>query len=352
MLLAGSFLVGCDSVKYIMTYESPTSFTKEELDVKFSKLNRVSNVFDGAVVVRGGIDDNYPFEEKSSVYKFESGESVFRTYSLPLNATNINISIESKIGTTMFAPSVALLNKQKELVKIFNFSNFQYRPLSDFSSENVSFKFSLNNFSAGEKAIAYMVVFTTDRDLETKTTITHPAKLYAIAHREAIPDIADPQIPHARLGEINVKVSLESTTTDALTDFWDSLKGPLWGGEEKHYMNDDDDGEVDRSKREVRNSNITTSDGTAVTVINPKSSYSTNDSKETVEPKQKESFDNQKSNVKASMLKETEDMYNSMIITAVKSGDISKAMKLAAEATNAGSLTANKTLNNALNNRK
>jgi pentatricopeptide repeat protein len=55
---------------------------------------------------------------------------------------------------------------------------------------------------------------------------------------------------------------------------------------------------------------------------------------------------------KGSMMKETEEMYNNMIRSAVKSGDISKAMKLAAEATNAGSATANATLNSALQSRK
>lgn len=187
------FMSGCDSVDYLMTYKSPTGATAAELDQKFQKLSRADNVFDGAVVVRGEIDDNHDFDEKSKVYPFDTGLSVFRTYSLPLNATNLNIRIESKIGTSMFAPNVALLDKNKQLVKIFSFGSFEYRPFDDFVDDNVFFKFSLNNFSAGENAIAYMVIYTTDADLTTETTITHPAKLYAIAHKTEVPNLTDPK---------------------------------------------------------------------------------------------------------------------------------------------------------------
>ena len=80
------FMSGCDSIDYLMTYKSPTGATAAELDQKFQKLSRADNVFDGAVVVRGEIDDNHDFDEKSKVYPFDTGLSVFRTYSLPLNA--------------------------------------------------------------------------------------------------------------------------------------------------------------------------------------------------------------------------------------------------------------------------
>lgn len=341
---------GCDSVNYLMTYTSPTGSTAEELDAKFQKLSHADNVFDGAVVVRGEIDDEHDFDEKSKVYDFDSGASVFKTYALPLNATNLNIRIESKIGTSMFAPSVALLNKQKQLVKIFGFSSFQYRPFEDFVDDNVFFKFSLNNFSAGDNAIAYMVIYTTDADLTTQTTITHPAKLYAIAHKTAVPTIDDPKIPHARLGHINVTINLETTTGDALSEIWESLKGPLWGGSDRTVISDIDDGAVNAGQGTT--ANIKTSDGRNVMVVNPdkdtgvKTVKSSNAAAEvlggTVAP----------TSAKGTMMKETEEMYNNMIKSAVKAGDISKAMKLAAEATNAGSATANGTLNSALQSRK
>lgn len=338
-------ITGCDSITHLMTYTSPTSSTAEDLDAKFQKLAHAKDVFEGLVVVRGEIDDEHDFDEKSKVFDFDSGTSVFKTYSLPLNATNINIRIESKIGTSMFAPNVALLNKQKELVKIFNFSSFEYRPFEDFAEDNVFFKFNLNNFSAGENAIAYMVIFTTDADLTTTTKITHPAKLYAISHKTEIPNISDPLIPHARLGHISVRVNLETTTGDALSDFWNSLKGPLWGGADRTYIADVDDGEVNVNRK--NSTNIRTADGKGVVVINPNKDQAstktvTNAAADvlggTVTPTVK----------KGTMLKETEEMYNNMIKSAVKAGNISKAMQLAAEATNAGSSTANTTLNSAI----
>ena len=325
------FMSGCDSVDYLMTYKSPTGATAAELDQKFQKLSRADNVFDGAVVVRGEIDDNHDFDEKSKVYPFDTGLSVFRTYSLPLNATNLNIRIESKIGTSMFAPNVALLDKNKQLVKIFSFGSFEYRPFDDFVDDNVFFKFSLNNFSAGENAIAYMVIYTTDADLTTE------------------PNLTDPKIPHARLGHIDVKINLEASTGDALADFWNSLKGPLWGGSDRTVIADVDDGAVATDRK--ASTNIRTADGKGVVVVNPNK-----DGSATAKPANAaaEVLGETKSASakKGSMMKETEEMYNNMIRSAVKSGDISKAMKLAAEATNAGSATANATLNSALQSRK
>ena len=300
------FMSGCDSIDYLMTYKSPTGATAAELDQKFQKLSRADNVFDGAVVVRGEIDDDHDFDEKSKVYPFDTGLSVFRTYSLPLNATNLNI-------------------------------------------RNVFFKFSLNNFSAGENAIAYMVIYTTDADLTTETTITHPAKLYAIAHKTEVPNLTDPKIPHARLGHIDVKINLEASTGDALADFWNSLKGPLWGGSDRTVIADVDDGAVATDRK--ASTNIRTADGKGVVVVNPNK-----DGSATAKPANAaaEVLGETKSASakKGSMMKETEEMYNNMIRSAVKSGDISKAMKLAAEATNAGSATANATLNSALQSRK
>lgn len=339
---AAIFMSGCESVADLMTYVSPSNKPIEETNSIFASLPVADNVFDDTVSVRGEISDTNNFGKGYKVYDFDTGRSVFRTYALPLNATNINIKIESQIGKTTFAPSVALLTKDKRLVRIIQFSSFEYRPLSDLTSDNLRLKFNLNNFSAGENAIAYMVIFTQDKDLQGTTKIVHPAKLYAMSHKSAVPEIEDPLIPHARLGRVDVYISMESSSADSISEFWDSLDGPLFGGSSHQYISDDDDGSV---KSDNKGAVVTI--GGKTQVVQAK-----NPEKADAEKAKAADAKKQPAAPKGSMLKETEDMYNDMIMKAANSGDIAKAMKLAEEAVNAGSSTADQTLAKALRKSK
>ena len=352
-LLCGAvlFASGCDSVNHLMTYRSPANMSVQEAEDTFKELSVSGNVFDGAVIVRSAMDDEVAFDAKSSVYDFETGRSVYRTYNLPLNATNLKVDISVQIGQTVFAPSVALLNKEKKLIKMFDFNSFEYRPYNDLVAERLRFKFSLNNFSAGERAVAYMVIFSKEQDLKSFTKVVHPAKLFAISHRQQVPQMEDPLIAHSRLGSMTVVFSMDAESIDTVSDFLDSLKGPIWGGETHQYMTDDDDGSVMPTVSVNADSNIravnpaVSADGN-VAAVNPAASGSARSTAGTAVASAAA-----KTAPKAapgSMMKETENMYNAMIESSVKAGDISKAMQLAAEATNAGSASANDTLNRAL----
>lgn len=345
LLISGTVLCsGCSMVDHIMTYRSPANYSVEEAESVYRDLSVADNVYDNAVIVRTAMSDDVVFDEKSSVYDFDTGRSVFRTYNLPLNATNLKVEISVQIGETIFAPSVALLNKDKKLIKMFDFNSFEYRPYNDVVAETMKLKFNLNNFSAGEKAAAYMVIFTKDEDLKKTTKIVHPAKLYAKSRREAIPDVADPLIPHSRLGAMTVLFSMDAESIDSVSDFLDALKGPIWGGEQHQYVSDDDDGRVGASVNvDLHDSNLK--------VVNPQTAGSSKTSGTSTAANHHTEAVKKTPDVPAgSMMKETEKMYNDMIVSAVKSGDISKAMQLAAEATNAGSTSANDTLNSALRN--
>lgn len=343
-LVAGATVVlgGCETITHVMTYESPVNYSIEKANNIFRNLAVAENVYDNAVAVRGAVTDDVVFDEKSRVYNFDTGRSPFKTYNFPLNATSIRVEISSKIGATVFAPCVALLSKDRHLIKKFESNSFEYRPLGDIASDNIRFRFNLNNFSAGEHAVAYMVIYTDNNALKGTTTIIHPAKLFAMAHNTEVPNIADPVIPHSPLGEISVDISLNSEDNGSLSDLWDSLKGPIWGGENHSYIADDDDGDI--NLKSGTSSSISLDDGKAV-VVNPKhdenGEKSQSSGKKSAEPSVKPA---------GSMLKQTEDMYNNMIVSAVKSGDISKAMKLAEEAQRAGSASAASTLNNAVRN--
>lgn len=67
----------------------------------------------------------------------------------------------------------------------------------------------------------YVLVFTTDKDLQQTTTLLDPAKAYAKGVGNAIPDIPDPIARHTTDGLLKLKVKTSSSSS--------VLVGPLFG---------------------------------------------------------------------------------------------------------------------------
>lgn len=74
--------------------------------------------------------------------------------------------------------------------------------------------------SAGSAKL-YVLVFTTDKDLQQTTTLLDPAKAYAKGVGNAIPDIPDPIARHTTDGLLKLKVKTSSSSS--------VLVGPLFG---------------------------------------------------------------------------------------------------------------------------
>ena len=131
----------------------------------------------------------------------------------------------------------------------------------------------------------YVLVFTTEKDLQQTTTLLDPAKAYAKGAGNAAPDIPDPIAKHTTDGVLKLKVKTNSTSS--------VLVGPLFGS----------------------------SGPGPVTVGN------------TAAPAAKSE----------PMLSDTETYFNNGIKQAVKQGDIDKALKLMNEAERLGSKSARST---------
>ena len=135
----------------------------------------------------------------------------------------------------------------------------------------------------------YVLVFTTEKDLQQTTTLLDPAKAYAKGAGNAAPDIPDPIAKHTTDGVLKLKVKTNSTSS--------VLVGPLFGS----------------------------SGPGPVTVGNTTAPVAAPAAKS--EP----------------MLSDTETYFNNGIKQAVKQGDIDKALKLMNEAERLGSKSARST---------
>ena len=59
----------------------------------------------------------------------------------------------------------------------------------------------------------YVLVFTTDKDLQQTTTLLDPAKAYAKGVGNAVPDIPDPIARHTTDGLLKLKVKTSSSSS-------------------------------------------------------------------------------------------------------------------------------------------
>ena len=145
----------------------------------------------------------------------------------------------------------------------------------------------------------YVLVFTTEQDLQKTTTLLDPAKAYAKGTGNAIPDIPDPVARHVTDGTLKLKVKTNSGSS--------VLVGPLFGSS--------------------GNGPVTVGNTAAPVAAAPAAAAPAPAPAKKAEP----------------VLNDTETYFNNAIKQAVKNGDVDKALKLLDEAERLGSTTARST---------
>ena len=343
--LSAALLMSCSTVEYIFSYNSPSDLTREQAAEMLSRSETVDNVFEGrnVDVVQANYDETIDFSDKLSSYNFSTGKSFFKTYKLPLAASNMRFVVTSYIGKTMAIPDIALFNSKKKLIKVIRYSAFTYTSANDFGMRSMRFSLAINNFSAGDNAVQYAVLFITNESRNSSTTLPNPAKEFQQAAHNDTSGFADVVVPHSSAGRINVSFDFGTEGTN----LWEQLKGPLLGGG-KEYRPDNDEGQVlseqDAKERE---------DNAVIKNAAVKSSRKGVSASDIADGKVSSQSLPDSSAVKSgSMLPETEQMYNSMIEDAVKKGNYNKAMQLADEAEKAGSPSAKNTFLQLINKKK
>ena len=127
--LSVALLMSCSTGEYIFSYNSPSDLTREQAVEMLSRSETVDNVFEGrnVDVVQANYDETIDFSDKLNSYNFSTGKSFFKTYKLPLAASNMRFVVTSYIGKAMAIPDMALVNSKKKLMKVIRSSAFTYR---------------------------------------------------------------------------------------------------------------------------------------------------------------------------------------------------------------------------------
>jgi len=226
-------------------------------------------------------------------------------YSVPANIGELTLTLTSEVSkqTSVFAPNVLILDQNLAPAAFFPSSFFTYQAPGVMSADRLEGVMRLTP-ALGQQKI-YVLVFTTEKDLQQTTQLMDPAKSYAKGAGNAVPDIPDPIARHTTEGTLKLKVKTNSGSS--------VLVGPLFGS----------------------------SGPGPVTVGNtaaPATAYSAPAA--TTAPAPVAATPAAKSDP---VLEDTERYYNQAIKQAVAKGDVDKALKLLNEAERLGSSSARST---------
>ncbi|AKE61093.1 maltose operon protein MalM [Citrobacter farmeri] len=223
-------------------------------------------------------------------------------YSVPANIGELNITLSSEVNkqTSVFAPNVLILDQNMTPSAFFPSSYFTYQEPGVMSADRLEGVMRLTPALGQQKL--YVLVFTTEQDLQQSTKLLDPAKAYAKGVGNSVPDIPDPVARHTTDGLLKLKVKTNSSSS--------VLVGPLFGS----------------------------SGPGPVTVGNtaaPAPTYAAPVAAPVVAPAPAKKSE--------PMLNDTESYFNKAIKDAVAKGDVDKALKLLDEAERLGSTSARST---------
>ncbi len=222
-------------------------------------------------------------------------------YSVPANIGELTLTLTSEVNkqTSVFAPNVLILDQNMTPSAFFPSSYFTYQEPGVMSADRLEGVMRLTPALGQQKL--YVLVFTTEQDLQKTTKLLDPAKSYAKGVGNAIPDIPDPIARHTTDGTLKLKVKTNSTSS--------VLVGPLFG-----------------------------SSGPApVTVGNTAAPAYAAPATAAAAPAPAPAKKSEP------MLNDTESYFNNAIKQAVARGDVDKALKLLDEAERLGSTSARST---------
>jgi maltose operon periplasmic protein len=333
-------ITGCSTISDVFTKPSPAFLSADEGSKQIENSVSLTDIFNTNKIVNVTKADSKDYlicEGEADSFVFPTGKSFYRIFQLPLNAAYLGIEFDSAISTTTFIPRVDFYNKDKKLVSTLKSSAFKYRD-SQLGTGFIVGKIAINNVAAKPgHEFAYMVVYTTDEVVAEKTATINPLIKQAIALRNDVPDAPDVLVSHSYIGEVNIEFKFRQKEDNFTDDLISYLDDPLFGGSDQSNRQE----KVVLASGEVYSVSSQNEGSTAVTSVDGNGNalnVSNSSDSSFVETNQGNTVSSQAP--VGQMMKETEDLYNKLIVNSVEAGDLTKAMNLVAEAQRAGSQSA------------
>lgn len=324
ILLGGPLLAGCSSALLDpMESKSPiyTGVSKSaEASQQALQDARVCCTRLDEIRVKPLVTDKteyYRFDTNSPAFQFATGKSFFQAFEIPDHLYRATLTVTAIADATVFVPTVLILDENFRASRAIGSDQFHYVPAGFLEPQRLLGKFTIDRRDGGDLSREkYVLVFTTDADLQGSTPMISEAKLYARVRGVVDPGLPDPVAKHAATGVIRISVS-DLETSDKTT---------------RRYVSEQD------SARRYVEPVATTPRGTETAPVPTPSPLA---------PSKPAPGQGQ-----PPMLSETQALYDRMIREAVANGDMDRAWRLVGEAERAGSSSARRTFVEAVEQKK
>jgi len=258
----------------------------------------------------------YEINGSSPAFRFSTGKSLVQGLVIPDELERATIVIDAIAGATVFVPTVLVLDRDFQVSRAIDSGNFKYTPAGLMDPQRLRGSFLLDRRQgsklAGEK---YLVVFTTEQDLQGSTQMISEARLHARSRGLADPGLPDPVAQHAATGVFRLRVAELETGVRSTTEYVEQRK------------------QADR---------YVTGEAATKAVSRPVPAPAPEAPKRPAPPPVPATPVPSAPSTQP-MLRETQAMYDSMIRDAVANGQMDRAWRLVQEAERAGSTTARQT---------
>ena len=144
-------------------------------------------------------------DTQAPAYRFETGKSFFRAFSLPAGGPSFEIRLYSQAGSSVLAPNAMLLDSRMRPTRLLDADDFSYVPPTGLKGDSLDARLRIDRSQPEHPGNErYLILYTSDAQMAGQTVLQHPAKAYAKALGNEPPSIPDPVARHSPVGVIRL----------------------------------------------------------------------------------------------------------------------------------------------------
>jgi hypothetical protein len=169
-------------------------------------------------LLRQGDKKSFDLDAGSPAYRFNSGKSYFRAFSLPQGPYPYRVTVRSYIigdnlkSAYIFYPQLITLDANRKLVRSTGPETFTLQRAGYFETaqETAGLQYKLEgglNFTDNSRDERFLVVLTTDQLLKEKTSVSTTRDEPMLNFITVTSEMGEAQVPHAPAGRVSISVS-------------------------------------------------------------------------------------------------------------------------------------------------
>lgn len=144
--------------------------------------------------------------DKNQAFTFTTGKSFVKGFALPQIDGDIKITLSTPIINSVFVPTVLILDKQYKPTQVYGEETFMFNKASVLNVARIFGKIELSEAQTKNNQAKYLLVFTTEKAMQSTTTLADPTpSSVELGRADAVYKIhTNKPLPHTATGAIKL----------------------------------------------------------------------------------------------------------------------------------------------------